>query len=226
MCEMFEGGKGLCEDSICLQDFCGRGKDGFQTNFWADWCPHDKVVYFGGAWGFIPNLLAETEPSDDIWGAWVEKHEKIHDDEINNELMAEAAVRVTPEIDANASPATVGSVMKIIGDMHRFDQLGGRDTLFGRAHIFEYLLHEEHEKVGKTSSENGMYRFKGIAQYGNIVDYEPTKIAMNRFISDYGFTSEDLGELEEYYNGQVYLGAIDCAVLGVLIKHEVAALCA
>lgn len=53
---------------ICIQDFCGNstsyGTTKYQVNFWADWCPRCKEIWFGGYWQMIPNLFSETEPSE------------------------------------------------------------------------------------------------------------------------------------------------------------------
>jgi len=64
MCDPISG---LCKQAVCLEDFCGSitwpGNHG-DVSFWADWCPVNKMVYFGGAWGMVPSLPMETMPSD------------------------------------------------------------------------------------------------------------------------------------------------------------------
>lgn len=67
-------GNSLCRESICLHDFSGRELGKGHTTYWADWCPTDKRVYFGGDWDFIPPLKAETLPADDIWLPHVNRH--------------------------------------------------------------------------------------------------------------------------------------------------------
>lgn len=70
MCKTCRDGGPICRDAICIEDMAGP--DGF----WADWCPHDKKVYFGGIWYGIPPMPSQTLPDDKTWREWVHQHEK------------------------------------------------------------------------------------------------------------------------------------------------------
>lgn len=71
-------------ESICISDFCGTGhyiagggvrqKSIYPCQFWADWWPKEKAVTFGGFWFLVPNMPAETEPTEEAVEAWAEKH--------------------------------------------------------------------------------------------------------------------------------------------------------
>jgi len=90
----------------------------------------------------------------------------------------------------------------------KFDRLGGADTFFGRLHVFEEMLKEQHEAAGE-GREKGMYGYHGMCLYGNIVCYQPTVIACHIFIEELGYTKENLEEIRAWYEGQ---GSIDCAM--------------
>jgi len=61
------------QESICIEDFCGRC-DGFPCSFWADWWVDDKVVTFGGEWGDVPDMPSETEPTNEAVNNWARAH--------------------------------------------------------------------------------------------------------------------------------------------------------
>lgn len=52
---------GFCDLHVCVEDFCGQCASG-PIQFWADWCGGLKTVWFGGAWGDVPELKVETCP--------------------------------------------------------------------------------------------------------------------------------------------------------------------
>lgn len=71
----------LCEKAVCIEDFCGTmhwqepvACSG-PIQYWADWCPTDKAVHFGGAWGDVPSMPSETQPEDEIVYEWAERHD-------------------------------------------------------------------------------------------------------------------------------------------------------
>jgi hypothetical protein len=75
MCKAIQN---LCENAICLEDFQGSidfGGCHGEITYWADWCPADKMVYFGGAWGVVPDLPALVQPTLDEVVAHVEAHD-------------------------------------------------------------------------------------------------------------------------------------------------------
>jgi len=82
--------------------------------------------------------------------------------------------------------------------IHRLDVMGGTDSLFGKEHIFSQLLHDEHEKAGLT--DNGMYCFKGLNWYGNIISWEPTLATIGAFLA-HGFVRADLEALRDWWKG-------------------------
>ena len=98
--------------------------------------------------------------------------------------------------------------------MVKFDRLGGADSFFGRLHVFEEMLREQHDKAGEGHS-NGMYSYHGMNQYGNIVCLVPSILAMQVFIEELGYTKENLEEIRKWYEGT---GSIDCATEHVYIK--------
>ena len=51
----------LCRDTVCVFDFSGNFE---YVGFWADWCPHTKIVYFGGGWQKVPDLVIDHYPSE------------------------------------------------------------------------------------------------------------------------------------------------------------------
>ncbi|ORJ61322.1 hypothetical protein [Geothermobacter hydrogeniphilus] len=64
----------LCREAVCLHDFCGSAWLKGNVSYWADWCPTNRMVWFGGDWRFIPPLKAETCPADEVWLAHVNRH--------------------------------------------------------------------------------------------------------------------------------------------------------
>ena len=98
-----------------------------------------------------------------------------------------------------------------MADIHRLSILGGSESLFGKEHIFVSLLRDEHEKDGLTS---GMYCFKGLNQYGNVVSWEPFLRATVSFIK-HGFRGADLEELRDWWGKN---SSIDTACLGAYVS--------
>lgn len=66
-------------DENCIIDFAGSfWAMGMPTaSYWADWIPERKVVSFGGFWANVPDMPAETKPSEEEVYAWEEKHPSI-----------------------------------------------------------------------------------------------------------------------------------------------------
>jgi len=62
---------------------------------------------------------------------------------------------------------SIQNILKMSRQIGKVDLLGGRDSFFGMMEIFEIILEEEHSKENET----GMYRFKGMEQYGNCLLY-------------------------------------------------------
>lgn len=91
------------------------------------------------------------------------------------------------------------------------EALGGSDSFFGYKTIFEELLLEEHEKT--RDADGGMYRYKGMEQYSNIVSPIPCQAAMKRFL-EYGHPVDRLIKLADWYEKR----SIDTATLSLFIK--------
>lgn len=113
--------------------------------------------------------------------------------------------------------AELATVNEHLRSMATFDRLGGADSFWGRKHVFEELLCEEHEAAGEGRAK-GMYGFHGMEQYGNITVLEPSEAACARFIDDFGYTMDDLRELEEWYEGRGPQGSIDAVTLAVYMQ--------
>jgi hypothetical protein len=66
-------------DENCIVDFAGScwalGMPA--ASYWADWDPTNKIVRFGGLWHNVPDMPAETKPSEEDVIAWEEKHPSI-----------------------------------------------------------------------------------------------------------------------------------------------------
>jgi hypothetical protein len=90
-----------------------------------------------------------------------------------------------------------------------FDALGGRESFFGMKFIFELIVKEQHEKLDET----GMYRYKGMEQYGNVVHPECLIEAIAICARDFCFTGEDFQKLQRWYGGR----SIDCTVTAMTI---------
>lgn len=74
MCDTCRVGGPICYRAQCIIDFNGRGSDTLPTAVWADWCPSDKLVYFGGAWSSrVPPLPATSAPEDHVCEAHAQK---------------------------------------------------------------------------------------------------------------------------------------------------------
>lgn len=112
---------------------------------------------------------------------------------------------------------TVGQALKEIQKM-RFqidlvDKLGGRESFFGMKEIFEIILKEEHDKLPEEE-KTGMYRFKGMRQYGNIITINCAQNAVRRCVNELKFTKQEFEELLRWYEGR----SIDCVTLYYVIK--------
>ena len=46
-------------ESVCVCDYAGTS---YEDGCWADWCPMEKIVVFGGSWTDVPNWKQETQP--------------------------------------------------------------------------------------------------------------------------------------------------------------------
>ena len=49
-------------DSVCIIDWCGGYKNG---GFWCDYFPDKGVVKFGGEWFDVPDLIVDSEPTNE-----------------------------------------------------------------------------------------------------------------------------------------------------------------
>lgn len=97
------------------------------------------------------------------------------------------------------------SVFTIIADIRRFEKLGGRDSFFGMKHIFEGVIKDCHKNKG--------YSFRGLNQYGNIIETEPLKETLNVCLNKYKFTEAEFKELSEWYMHRRSVDTIACSVL-------------
>ena len=107
----------------------------------------------------------------------------------------------------------VHEAFKIIGDIRRFDALGGRDSLFGVKHIYEGVLKEKHIEKGLDKGEGG-FRYKGMEQYGNIVSDVAVKGACETCKEAYNFTDKEFRELIAWYGGRK---SVDAIALGLIM---------
>lgn len=108
-------------------------------------------------------------------------------------------------------------ILSMSRDIHRVDKLGGRDSFFGMMEIFEIILKEEHEKDPNEPHE-GMYRFKGMEQYGNIVSPDCVYSTVKRCVETLKFTKDEFDQLIKWYK---YRDSIDCVVLHLTIKWAI-----
>ena len=107
---------------------------------------------------------------------------------------------------------SIHNILKMSRQMGKVDLLGGRDSFFGMMEIFEIILEEEHTK----EEETGMYRFKGMEQYGNIVSINRTYDTVKRCIEELNFTKEEFDKLIDWYSGRKY--GPDTQVLALAIQ--------
>jgi len=103
-------------------------------------------------------------------------------------------------------------ILEMSKQINRVDRLGGRDSFFGMMEIFEIYLKEEHDKLGET----GMYRFKGMEQYGNIVSIPQVYDTVKRCIDELHYTKEEFDKLIDWYKGRNH--GPDTAVLALAIE--------
>ena len=103
-------------------------------------------------------------------------------------------------------------INKIRFDIERVYRLGGRTSFLGMLEIFEIILKEEHEKNDK---ETGMYRFKGMEQYGNIVSPKSTYLAIDTCVKELKFTKEEFDKLIDWYKDRNY--GPDTRILSLVI---------
>jgi len=94
----------------------------------------------------------------------------------------------------------LAKIQKMMFQIARVDKMGGRGSLFGLMEIFEIYLAEEHEK----DNETGMYRFKGMEQYGNIVSIPRIYDTVQRCVEELNFTKEEFDKLIDWYSGRKY----------------------
>jgi hypothetical protein len=91
------------------------------------------------------------------------------------------------------------NMQKMHFQMLLVEKLGGRDSFFGMKEIFEITLKEEHEK-DPENPKTGMYRYKGLWQYGNIVLPNCVKSAVKRCVEELKFTKEEFDKLLDWYD--------------------------
>lgn len=67
------------KDDNCIIDFAGScwPLSLPTASYRADWIPERKVVSFGGFWANVPDMPAETKPSEEEVIAWEEKHPSV-----------------------------------------------------------------------------------------------------------------------------------------------------
>lgn len=106
-------------------------------------------------------------------------------------------------------------ILKMSNQIRRVDKLGGRDSFFGMMEIFEIILEEEHEKDPNEPKE-GMYRFKGMEQYGNCVSIPCSYNAVKRCVEELDFTKEEFEKLINWYKGRNH--GPDTQVLALAIE--------
>lgn len=96
---------------------------------------------------------------------------------------------------------SIHSILKMSKQINTVDRLGGRDSFFGMMEIFEIILEEEHEK-DPEEPKSGMYRFKGMEQYGNIVSIPQVYDTVKRCIEELDFTKDEFDKLINWYKGR------------------------
>lgn len=109
----------------------------------------------------------------------------------------------------------LSEIFKMSYQIQRVDKLGGRDSFFGMMEIFEIILEEEHEKDPNEPKE-GMYRFKGMEQYGNCVSIPCSYNAVKRCVEELNFTKEEFEKLINWYKGRNH--GPDTQVLALAIE--------
>lgn len=105
-------------------------------------------------------------------------------------------------------------MMTLVWDLQVLEELGGRGSFFGMQHVFEEILEEEHIKI--DGEEEGMYRYKGMEQYGNIVSPNAVSATFKRCRKDYSFTREEFESLSKWYSERDY--GPDTKILGLCLK--------
>jgi hypothetical protein len=76
--------------------------------------------------------------------------------------------------------------------------------------IFHILLEEEHLK----DPDEGMYRYKGMEQYGNIVSIPRIYDAIEVCIKEYDFTKSEFNKISDWYKDRP---TPDCKILYLVI---------
>lgn len=74
------------------------------------------------------------------------------------------------------------------------------NTFSGKKDAFEFVLKEEHEIDGKT--DGGMYSYKGLRQYGNIVSLKPTLKTLDILSKCSWWSTEFVNKLIDWYGAK------------------------
>ncbi|MEI8007756.1 MAG: hypothetical protein WCI48_16230 [Bacteroidota bacterium] len=112
----------------------------------------------------------------------------------------------------------IGKIQKLLGHINRIEKMGGRGSFFGLLEIFEIIMEEEHSK----DNETGMYRYKGMEQYGNIVSITRIYDTVKRCVEELQFTKDEFDCLIDWYKGRMYGPdtQITALVIGWCIKDK------
>jgi len=105
----------------------------------------------------------------------------------------------TEEIKENP----LATIQKMRFQIERVERMGGRGSLFGLLEIFQIILAEEHEK-DPDEPKTGMYRFKGMEQYGNCVSIKCIYSTVQRCADELNFTKDEFDKLINWYDGREY----------------------
>lgn len=104
----------------------------------------------------------------------------------------------------------LNKILKISRQIHIVDKLGGRDSFFGMLEIFHITLEEEHS----NNSNIGMYRYKGMGQYGNIVSIPRIYDSIEKCVKRYNFTKSEFDKILDWYKDSQ---TPDCQILYLVI---------
>lgn len=88
---------------------------------------------------------------------------------------------------------TYSKLAKLNQDLNRLRRCD-RDSFFGRMEIVEWVMEEEHSKVGEK-----WYKF---GRYGNVVNFYAFHRALLRLRDEFNFSQEELNEQRDWNEGQ------------------------
>jgi len=95
----------------------------------------------------------------------------------------------------------ITEMLKALNDVRKVEILGGRESMFGLAGIFETILREKHESITEEELKNNypFRSFRGMFCYGNMIEQKYTEEAIDFCNKKLKFTREEWERLLNYY---------------------------